>query len=70
MCSDIVEDEWDDNDERVPHPACEICFDWYHVICIGLNCVDLAAKKNIFLCREHSETGEFIIRPKKGFKYM
>eukprot|EP01084_Bolivina_argentea_P021582 40101_1 len=70
ICNKIVEDERNDNQVQIPHPACEICFDWYHVMCIKLACEDLASKKNIFLCREHSGNGQFIVRPKKGFKYM
>ncbi len=42
----------------------------YALICImlcaliGLVWEDLASKKNIFLCREHSGNGQFIGRPK------
>ncbi len=45
ICNELVEDEWNDNNKEIPHPACEICFDWYNVICIELDCKDLASKK-------------------------
>eukprot|EP01084_Bolivina_argentea_P040996 75652_1 len=68
-CGNMVEDEVDDDGNDVPHCACEICFDWYHFLCIGIDGNILKDKKSIFLCRDHSGTGQFVCRPKKGFKY-
>eukprot|EP01084_Bolivina_argentea_P312597 541201_1 len=69
VCHNVVEDETDDNDVDIPHPACEICFEWYHVQCSGIDAKILKDKKNIFLCAKHSGNGKFVIKPKKGFKY-
>ncbi len=69
VCNEIVEDEKDENDVDIPHPACEICFEWYHVVCTGIDAETLKDSKNIFLCSEHSEKDKCVTRAKRGFKY-
>ncbi len=69
VCHVVVEDETDENDVDIPHPACEICVEWYHVQCSGIDAKTLNDKKNIFLCSKHSGNGKFVTKPKKGFKY-
>ncbi len=69
ICKNTVEDETDDNGADIPHPSCEICFGWFHVQCTGIAAYILQQTKNVFLCKEHSGTGQFITKPKKGFRY-
>ena len=68
-CGNVVTEEKDHNGAIIPHPACEICFKWFHIDCVKLNPQSLNDKKMIFLCEQHSESGMFIVRAKKGWKY-
>ncbi len=69
MCGDIVQEECDETGQIIPHPCCEICYEWFHCQCVGIEKGLLKKKQNIFLCDIHSGNESFITKDKKSFKY-
>eukprot|EP01083_Nonionella_stella_P197579 726289_1 len=69
VCGDVVKDEQDEKGDDIPHPACEVCYHWFHVQCIEIDTNDLLDKKNVFLCKEHSKNGQFAVILRRNLKY-